>query len=336
MNKKPLLLGFVFPGLALSSQLAQGQTGGIYSVQVLPEPFRPYSNQFCWLDTILLSSDTNVLKIDTTCDSWQLGYNQKIEMGTPGEDFGIETDLDSAYPTESNCSFIIQMPTNPLQYGQTILLFEHRYLTDSLKDGGIIEFSFNGTEWNNVVGSMWSAFYNFPGIDNQTGSYQVDSLPRIDTSGYSFTGTNSNWTWSGLELIWAMMTKNEPLENNGGSTTQEDQILFRFRFKSDTLADSKPGWMIRNLVVGYADIGGMAHASINAKPPIFPNPTNDRIKIQSELPLMKVTLVSLQGLSVSMEPDSENTISLKNFIPGLYWLQVQTSKGLFHSKILKE
>lgn len=335
MKKK---LGLCLLKVLLAFNLeSQNPSGSIYSISVLPPLFQNYSNLFCWLDTLNLGTDTSILKLDTSCYVWQLGFNQKPEIGIPGEDYGIETGLDSAYPIESNCSFLLHFPSNPLSYGQTLLFFEHRYFTDSLSDGGILEFSNNGTIWKNVVGNFWANFYNFPSIDNQSGLYQVDSLPQIDTSGYSFTGTNTYWTWSGLQLVWEMMLKTEVNETPVVNELEdENQYYFRFRFKSDSISENKPGWMIRNLVVGYSDVGGKIETYTNPKFQIFPNPANETIQLSNESKIQSLTLYTVHGQNITLQPDSENRISVKNLTPGIYWIYAQTSQGNFHSKFIKQ
>jgi|GEM_PF-3067827 len=80
---------------------------------------------------------------------WQIGNTTKYFFSSAGSTIGIMTDTLHPYPVNANNSFIITV-SNVLT---SIISVWHRYQTDSLHAGGIIEFSVDsGLTWQNVQG----------------------------------------------------------------------------------------------------------------------------------------------------------------------------------------
>jgi hypothetical protein len=339
--KKTLLLPILT--LLFTFQLqAQSSTGSIYPCSVLPIQFSNSCYQNCWLDTLDLGGDTNIITLNPSCNLWQIGANQKPAFGTPGQDFGIETDLDSAYPTESSCSFWVKIPENPLQWASSILLFEHRYTTDSLSDGGTIEYSCNGTEWANAVGNptgqvpLFKNFLNFPMVQDFGGYFEQGNIPTLDDVNYAFTGETNAWQWSGVHFVWTQLVKSAQTSAAGCDFNTTDSIQFRFTFTSDSTFDNQPGWMIRNLVVGSADIGGGINDFFLSDNLVFPNPGNDRIKLIQGLSNTEVNILNTLGQVQMKSIYTENGLDISLLPKGMYWLQFQSTKGFQVTKLLKE
>lgn len=340
MRTIPILLTLTF-GLVVKI-CAQTESGFIYPCSVLPPSFSSYCYQNCWLDTLDWSADTNLISLNTTCNLWQIGVNQKPAFGIPGQDFGIATDLDSAYPAGRSCSFKVDLPDNPLQWGSTILLFEHRYSSDSLRDGGLIEYSCNGTDWVNVVSATSGGipivknFLNFPLVEDYGGYFDQNTIPTLDSLNYAFTGEITTWKWSGLQIVWALPVKSYQMSDAGCDFNTSTSVQFRFSFSSDTVSDGKPGWMIRNLVVGSADIGGGGGELINIQGNLYPNPAKSEIHIKNGLENSEVRIMNSLGQVELKSKNYKSGIDLTKLASGFYWVQFESKEGLQIDKFIKE
>lgn len=69
---------------------------------------------------------------------------------------------------------------------------------------------------------------------------------------------------------------------------------------------------------------------------IFPNPTSDKININSESDIQMVELYNLQGQRVYAENGNVRSISVSNLAKGMYILKVTTEQGVSTYKISKQ
>jgi hypothetical protein len=79
--------------------------------------------------------ETNIWQIGTPQKSF---FNSAYQNNTP-----ILTDTSNFYPISRNDYFEIAIPLFDSIWGEVNLSFYHKYDTDTLKDGGIIEISFD-------------------------------------------------------------------------------------------------------------------------------------------------------------------------------------------------
>ena len=68
---------------------------------------------------------------------------------------------------------------------------------------------------------------------------------------------------------------------------------------------------------------------------IFPNPTNDEFTIKTNESLNSIKLVDMNAKELFLNKISENTYSVSHLKNGTYLLEIETNKGIFHSKIIK-
>jgi len=74
---------------------------------------------------------------------------------------------------------------------------------------------------------------------------------------------------------------------------------------------------------------------INESLVIFPNPAQDFIQIQSEVPLDIIELFDLQGRKLkSCVPNQENVIQVSDLNPGVYLMKCTQGKNIFSRKII--
>jgi hypothetical protein len=70
---------------------------------------------------------------------------------------------------------------------------------------------------------------------------------------------------------------------------------------------------------------------------VFPNPTNDDIHIISkEVRLEKIELLTVDGvlLRITQAPDNQSTMNISEFENGIYFLKIQTEKGVLIKRII--
>lgn len=68
---------------------------------------------------------------------------------------------------------------------------------------------------------------------------------------------------------------------------------------------------------------------------IFPNPTSNEFTISISEPVLKIQAIDMNGKIINLEKKSNQTYSILTLEKGLYFLRIETNKGLFHSKVIK-
>jgi len=339
--KKYLLFLFV-----LALNVAKGQT--YYPCSVLPPEFSSWCYQVAYLDTLNLEEDSSLIVLDTSnnCNTWQLGHSYKPVFDSVNSPFGIVTDTLNSYGNNLNCSFILKIPTDHF-YGTTLLFFEHKYETDSLLDGGYIQYSCDqGQNWRLLTTNGWQQ--NGSPILVNFFHYLDEPMPVIHDSIPAFSGTNGDWQWSGIQFVWYIPVKRAN-ENRwlGCSDFGWDSIYFRFTFDSDSINNNKAGWMIRNIVYGSNDLVGAVAENHTQALKIFPNPTTDKISV--ELPtgigkLKNIRLMDITGRVISFLPEaaknssgsSKFVVDVSSLPSGIYSISAETEKFVFRQKLVKE
>lgn len=87
---------------------------------------------------------------------------------------------------------------------------------------------------------------------------------------------------------------------------------------------------ISNQTAGLADFE-------SKKIVVFPNPVKDQLKIENEnLKINSISIINITGKTVKTFTSSNNIIDVSDLAKGIYFLQIQTDKGLVSKKIIKE
>lgn len=68
---------------------------------------------------------------------------------------------------------------------------------------------------------------------------------------------------------------------------------------------------------------------------IFPNPVNSQFTIQLEESIESISIVNMEGVLIKTVMNPNNTIDVSDLAKGIYFLQVQTNKGLSTQKFIK-
>ena len=304
-----------------------------YPCSVLPQGLE--CNSFTYLDTLDLATDTSFIVIDTSnsCKTWTFGHSYKEVFDSIDTPFGIVTDTINSYEDNLDCGFILKIPPSYLA-PTSLLFFEHKYETDSLFDGGYLEYSCNqGQTWHNF-NSSWQ----YPPEQILYYNYAVHSLN--DTIPF-FTGTNEGWQWSGIQFIWqypVMKPDETRWQECQNFPWSSDSLYIRFHFISDAVNNNKAGWMIRNIVIGNADQGGSI-SEFSSKPlKIFPNPATEKISI--ELPpnsgkLGSILISDIAG-NVVLRATEAIGIDVSALSSGIYFVLAETDKFVLREKLVKQ
>ncbi|MCF8258933.1 MAG: T9SS type A sorting domain-containing protein [Flavobacteriales bacterium] len=299
------------------------------------------------MDTIDLSAwwpDT--IQVDTAdgCSLWQLGHSHKAVFDSVSPFLGIATDTIQPYAVNLDCSFSLRPELHP--YGwywySGFILFEHRFETDSLKDGGFLQFSCDsGATWSTFGTSDWIdnglevIYHNYAGVPNPTywdpGEFQIstirDTIP-------AFTGLSSGWEWSGI-MFYTPPVKWE--EEAYPCSDFNSPPLIRFRFLSDSIDDGLSGWMIRNIVFGVAGTTGSVLEPDSFPFRLAPNPTSSVTQIQvldNSNPIKVVRLNDLKGQEYPVN-ESNNLLDLTLLPSGIYVVTFVTDKGVFRQRLVR-
>ena len=169
---------------------------GIFSLFFFPAIYgqttEPMGN-LIYIDTLELFPLHSWITIENPDSSiWEIGQPNKSFFNSmySGEK-AIVTDSIGFYPDNCNDYFYIKIPWVEHFWGEGILSFFHKFDTDTLMDGGIIEISYdNGESWKNVLDDNYHISTNFIGIYTDT----------INGGEYGFSGKSDGWQY--VELYW--------------------------------------------------------------------------------------------------------------------------------------
>lgn len=195
------------------------------------------SNQFYWQFSGFENFETGqnfYISPDSTTwsdfGSWQVGSSFKSFFGTSySPELGIMTDTLQPYPTNANDYFNVFPSSN---CNGIVLEFTHKFETDSLIDGGIVEVMIDSMNWVNIIDlgftvPQWGVWNFYDHQDSLTGGQ------------FGFSGTQNQWTTSRIGII-----THHPIKTNWYHF-----VAIRFRFISDSIQTQKDGWIIDNFKV---------------------------------------------------------------------------------------
>ena len=68
---------------------------------------------------------------------------------------------------------------------------------------------------------------------------------------------------------------------------------------------------------------------------LYPNPASNELRINTDKPVRSISVSDINGKAVKINR-SNNTIDVSNLSSGLYFIQVETEKGILREKFVKE
>lgn len=316
----------------------------------LPYIIQEFCYQQAEVDTFdIAMADSSVIAIDTVgCSVWQKGNSYKMVFDSISDFVGMVTDTVSPYGMGLDCGFTVSSEFwTSYHFATSFLLFEHKYDTDSLLDGGFVEFSCDsGATWNTlgmkhfVDDGIYVLYHNYVGLWNPDLQYPFDEeqeVPMLYDSIPAFTGSSEDWIWSAVQFTF-LPVKARSEESYVCDWDGDYNVQFRFKFQSDSVETGRAGWMIRNVIVGYSDIGSDISDVFDSVLRLYPNPSNTSVSI--ELPsnptdLEQVMLHDLSGREV-LRQHGVSTVDVSALPSGIYTLTAITGQGTYRQRFVRE
>ncbi len=261
-------------------------------------------------------SEESIILVGDSTNTWQIGKPDKnLFVDSRSGLNAIITDTTNSYPVNDTSSFYftIYKPEYDM-YCALWFSFWHKFETDSTKDYGFVDFSFDGGDsWHQ--GANWNLYFEEvlfwrEYVDLNIGRYEDPII----------TGDSHGWVRDEYTLRWAYGVKKGTAE-----PIYPDSILFRFNFISDSIQTNKDGWMIDDIRVEKLVCGGIQGSeSLHIK--IFPNPTPSELYISSTSQLIEsLKIFDLAGNCIISIPYINSTtfsLNLDGTHAGMYILHL--------------
>ena len=291
---------------------------------ILQVPVRSQLSDIVFID--FETSSPVMIDIDSS-NIWQTGKPDKSLFTNSRSGMrAIMTDTINPYPTNNHSTF--HFTVYKPQYDQQCALwftFWHYFDMDTINDYGYVDFSYNGgTDWH--TGTDWDLnfeefFFERYFEDQKIGG---DFDPII-------TGKSHGWVRDQYIMQWYNGVK-----KGTSDAIYPDSIMIRFNFVSDSVQNSRDGWMIDDIRVERLVCGGVTDYK-NDLFTIFPNPTNGLITLQAynSGPLM-VTLLGINGqelLTIEVN-DPMCQLDLSSYQRGIYFITVRSQDFVITQKIV--
>lgn len=271
-----------------------------------------YTQHFSVLINFEDTLPSNVeLFIDTTSSTkWQIGKPQKTVLDSAYSfPNAIMTDTLQTYTTNDTATFIIRVIDTLECYSINTAFFDLSFRTqlhtDSLQDYGIISYSTDSVNWNPIT-------------SNCNNVYLGNIIFNCDSS--YLTGNRHE--------DWMLIRSNESLpEVCGDLTWISDTVYFRFQFISDSIDNSKDGWVIDDIQIGlwsfFLDVELIPQENYF----ISPNPSSDYIYISSTsntVPIKSYKVFDTYGRMILSSEYTPNNpvIDIRSLAPGIYFLRI--------------
>jgi hypothetical protein len=243
--------------------------------------------------------------ITQTNNLWRIGTPSKTTFNSAySVPYALITDTLNTYSNGNISSFEFVIRTDDA----TFISFWHRFNTDTLADGGVIEVSTDGgASWTNIINAVQFTLTNF---------YSNANTISSNSNKPGFTG-NSGWVKSTIY----------------GSAL--NFVRFRFTFTSDNTNTNKDGWMIDSF--DFTCLGtGINEIGLNSPFHSFPNPTSNFISIRSDNSLKIKTIAIKDILGKTILTTDKTTIDFSQFDSGLYFMEIMTDKGKYIERVQRK
>ena len=288
------------------------------------------SNIFFNWDTIRFEHSYEFLKIVSS-------ENNIWQIGTPAKNYfdsaysvtnAIVTDTLNHYPINNHSYFDLYIGFfNFKMYPYSISLeINHKFETDTLKDGGYITVSYdNGNSWTNIIDD--NEWCYSPTFKNQN-LYAVNDT--LFNGEHGFSGKSDGWitTWFSWEECLCS-TKSASLIPD-----QNDTMIVRFNFISDDFETHKEGWMIDNIrLFSFQIIGATNDELLDRSIKLFQNPKNQCLTIDLrnvQGNKFETEIYSLNGTLVDHRKFNTNKIEIEtmNLSQGVYFIKIKNKEGI--------
>jgi hypothetical protein len=278
--------------------------------------------EYDW-DTITFESEYQYILIDTSVQNiWEIGEPDKPFFDTAFSPVkAILTDTSENYPVNNHSYFDLYLGDHNIEWFDFNIFIEikHKFDTDTLRDGGSIEVSYDmGENWMNIINDSSYMFCETP---NQMNMFVENLYSETDTlfnGEFGFSGNSGDWMTT--RFSWFQW----PVKNH---RYFGDTLLIRFNFYSDDIENNREGWMIDNIRLYSKDVGSGSEIETHKEFSVYPNPTKSSLAIEftESYKDLKLEIVNLQGQLVkdySSEEASLIQLDLSDLKKGVYFMRV--------------
>ena len=237
MKKFTLLFGFILSSLLLHAQ-------------------------FIVDDIITFETPDSLFQMGPSAGNcWQIGTPSKTHFNQAySVPRAIVTDTLNSYPVNSLSTFTVKLydpAWGNIWNPRTWISFFHKYDTDTLHDGGYIEFSSdNGITWTNMA--------NISGFEYAPGGVN----PIIGNGNPAFTGRSYS-TWNSSFTMMCYFPAN-----------LDSICLLRFVFYSDNTPENREGWIIDDIHISTEFCEGIQEKRNDNLISLSPVPVSDLLNIK--------------------------------------------------------
>ena len=257
-------------------------------------------------------------------NSFQIGIPTKIFFDSAwSAPNALVTDMHNPYPVNNNSAFTIKIydPSWQWQFPGATIVYEHKYDTDSLHDGGYLMISVDG-------GNSW---VNVSTVYTQTGFYydpEHYANPLIADGNAAYTGksrknNSQEFGWRTDEISFCIYF--------------QEKVYLRFVFSSDSLQTNKEGWMIDNIEIYQEVCEGINEIRNNNLIVLAPNPASDQLTILHSKPgsHKEISIIDPTGkICLHDENFSGNKIDIHKLPVGIYMLRYSDGDSFCMKKFI--
>jgi hypothetical protein len=262
-------------------------------------------------------------------NTWQIGSPHKPFFDTAySKPRCIVTDTVGSYPINNRSSFTLLLLNNGCTncfIGQPYLEFTHKFDTDTAKDGGIVEVSYNaGTTWKNILlDSIVNHAHTNGSVAQGTNFYTINDTLQDGTP--AFTGKSNGWLLSSYKF------------SGCAYDFSVDSIMVRFTFKSDSINNPHEGWMIDNIYFGTLVCESVPEIQNDNLISVYPNPASNQLTVhcvkRSDKQIIQIFSYTGQLLYNNQNFTGE-TIDTKQLQNGIYLLKYSDTKNFSIKKFI--
>jgi hypothetical protein len=264
---------------------------------------------------------------------WQVGTPSKPFFGTASSPpNAVMTDSINPYPVNVVSSIILRNidTLNVHIHNFTALSFDHKFQTTAGMDGGAIEVSYDGMNWQNVLTDTF--FQNRSQFLQPTLSNMYDTTDVLYNGAYGFNGNSGGWVHTEIDWGWYFVMRINSASTFGGTPVQlPDSMFIRFTFYSDSNSESLDGWMIDNIKLIGDDGGGIEENNLQlSEINLFPQPASEaiQISINHEIHPASYCIYDLNGRKIkSGVANNQFCIDVSDLSSGMYQLATWTREN---------
>ena len=256
-----------------------------------------------------------IVQRDTAAGNiWQVGAPHKTKFNTAATTPNvIITDTVNNYPRNDSSRFSLKFKDSVFGFGSNLVIavrWKQKLDMQKKHAGGIVEFSKNGSAWQNIFNN--SAVYNFYG-------YLQGNKDTLLNGAYAFSGTDTVW-----RDVWLCFR----------NASVSDSMSVRFTLKSDTSGVWGEGWMLDNMLVQRTQVHTVSAVETGHEAKVYPTETGGILFIEAahlsqQHYIRAIQITDATGKVVQSYNDEQQRfmLDLGSLPSATYFVKVTTNLG---------